>query len=63
LFAIIAAIIFAIMAIMDLANANLGDVLTPGFLQILGFLCISLHLAGIGSGWRRGWRGRRPGRG
>ena len=61
MFAIIAAVIFAIMLIVDLANADLGDVLTQGFLQTAGFLCIALHLAGVG-GWSR-YRGRRPGRG
>jgi hypothetical protein len=63
LFAIIAAIIFALLLILDLANADLGQVLTPSFLSTLAFLCIALHLAGIGGGWRRGWRGRRPGPG
>jgi hypothetical protein len=63
MFAIIAAILFAIVLILDLANEDLGDVLTPGFLTTAAFLCIALHLAGLGSGWRRGFRGRRPGPG
>ena len=58
MFAIIAAVIFAVVLILDLAKTSLGDVLTPGFLTTLGFLCIALHLAGVGAGWRR-MRGRR----
>jgi hypothetical protein len=52
MFAIIAAVLFAVVLILDLAKTNLGDVLTPGFLTTAGFLCIALHLAGVGS-WRR----------
>ena len=65
MFAIIAAVLFAVVLILDLANESLGDVLTAGFLTTAGFLCIALHLAGVG-GWRRygrGYRGRRPGPG
>jgi hypothetical protein len=64
MFAIIAAILFGIVLILDLANQDLGDVLTPGFLVNLAFLCIALHLAGFGArrAWR-GYRGRRPGPG
>jgi hypothetical protein len=64
-FAVIAAVIFAVILILDLANTGLGPVLTTQFLTILAFLCIALHLAGIGTGWRygRGYRGRRPGPG
>jgi len=65
LFAIIAAVLFAVVLILDLANETLGSVLTAGFLTTAGLLCIALHLAGVG-GWRRyagGYRGRRPGRG
>ena len=61
MFAIIAAILFGIVLILDLANQDLGDVLSAGFLVNLAFLCIALHLAGIGAA--RGWRGRRPGPG
>jgi hypothetical protein len=60
-FAIIAAVLFAVVLILDLANESLGEVLTPGFLANAAFLCIALHLAGVG-GWtryRRGWRSRR----
>ena len=64
MFAVIAAVIFAIILILDLANTGLGPVLTTGFLTTLAFLFIALHLAGFGTGWRgRGYRGRRPGPG
>ncbi len=52
MFAIIAAVIFAIILILDLAKTNLGSVLTTEFLTILAFLFIALHLAGAG-GWSR----------
>ena len=65
MFAIIAAVLFAIVLILDLANESLGEVLTPGFLTTAAFLCIALHLAGAGAwgGRVRGYRGRRPGPG
>lgn len=62
MFAIIAAVLFAIVLVLDLAGQDLGPVLTVGFLTTAGFLCIALHLAGAG-GWARYRRGRRPGRG
>ena len=50
MFAIIAAVIFAIVLILDLANVtNLGPVLSAGFLVNAGLLCIALHLAGAAS--------------
>jgi hypothetical protein len=61
MFAIIAAVLFGIVLVLDLANESLGEVLTPGFLTTLGFLFIALHLAGAGT-WAR-YRGRRPGPG
>lgn len=63
MFAIIAAVLFGIVLILDLANQDLGEVLTAGFLTTAGLLGIALHLAGLGTGWRRGYRGRRPGPG
>ncbi len=64
MFAIIAAVLFAIVLVLDLANETLGNVLTAGFLTTAGLLCIALHLAGVGAWGRRfGYRGRRPGAG
>lgn len=60
MFAIIAAVIFALALILDLANASLGDTITGGTLLIAGLLCIALHMAGIGTNVRgRNWRRRR----
>jgi hypothetical protein len=63
MFAIIAAVLFGIVLVLDLANKDLGPVLTASFLTVAGFLCIALHLAGAGAWARRSYRGRRPGRG
>ncbi|MGE5827143.1 MAG: hypothetical protein ACM30G_02115 [Micromonosporaceae bacterium] len=61
MFAVIAAVLFALVLVLDLANTSLGSVLTAGFLTTAGLLCLALHLAGAG-GWGRLYRGRRPGR-
>ncbi len=58
MFAIIAAVIFAIILILDLAKTSLGSVLTIGFLTTLGLFCLALHLASAG-GWRRFYSRRR----
>jgi len=62
MFAIIAAVLFAIVLVLDLADKDLGPVLSAGFLVNAGLLCIALHLAGVGSRLRS-YRGRRPGPG
>ncbi len=63
MFAIIAAVLFAIVLVLDLADkTDLGPVLSVGFLVNAGLLCIALHLAGAGSRLRS-YRGRRPGPG
>ena len=62
MFAIIAAVLFAIVLVLDLADKDIGPVLTAGFLVNLAFLCIALHLAGA-AGRIRSYRGRRPGPG
>ncbi len=54
MFAIIAAILFALALLFELAKAGFGDVVTVGTLTTAGLLCVALHLAGIGAGWR--WR-------
>ncbi|HWG97819.1 MAG TPA: hypothetical protein VNV66_00480 [Pilimelia sp.] len=64
--AIVAAILFGLALLLDLLNVSAGAdaVLHPSTLTIAGLLCVALHLAGVGAGWRgRGFRGRRPGRG
>ena len=64
MFAIIAAVLFAVVLVLDLADKPdaLGAVLSTEFLVNAGLLCIALHLAGAGSRLR-GYRGRRPGPG
>lgn len=58
--AIVAAVVFGLALILDLAGASLGPIGT-GTLVTLGLLLIALHLAGIGAArrsfnWRRARR-------
>jgi hypothetical protein len=55
--AILAAIIFGLALLLDLADANVGDALNNTTLVTAGLFCIALHLAGVGSGFN--WRRRR----
>ncbi|MBW4719894.1 hypothetical protein [Saccharothrix obliqua] len=52
MFAIIAAVVFGLALLLDLANASLGSVLDGGTLVTAGLLCVALHLAGVGAGTR-----------
>ncbi|WP_200210109.1 hypothetical protein [Micromonospora coerulea] len=68
--AILAAIVFGFALLLDFLNSNLGapDLFNNWTLALIGFLLLSLYLAGVGSGTRgagggRWYRGRRPGRG
>ena len=57
--AIVAAALFALALILDLAKASLGTI-TSSTLLIAGLLCVALHMAGIGANARgRNWRRRR----
>jgi hypothetical protein len=59
MFAVIAAILFAVALLIDLLGANTGPILDVGTLSLAGFLCIALHLAGAGT-WTAGrWSNRR----
>jgi hypothetical protein len=59
-FAIIAAVLFGLALILELAGRDLGPVLDQGTLTTAGLLCVALHLAGVATAWRgRGWRRRR----
>ena len=55
MFAIIAAIVFGFALLLDLLGTDLGapDALNTSTLTVAGLLCIALHLAGVGTGWRR----------
>ncbi|MBY8875319.1 hypothetical protein K7640_26140 [Micromonospora sp. PLK6-60] len=68
--AILAAIVFGFMLLLDFLNTNLGapDLFNTHTMMLLGLLLLSLYLAGVGNGPRGGgggrwYRGRRPGRG
>jgi hypothetical protein len=56
LFAIAAAIVFAIAFILDIADTGTGRLFNPGTLTILGFLLLALHLAPLGTLSTRRWR-------
>ena len=49
MFAVIAAILFAVALLIDLLGADTGPILDVGTLSLAGFLCIALHLAGAGA--------------
>jgi hypothetical protein len=62
--AVIAAVIFGLDLLLDLANVSLGNTITTTTLLLAGLLCLALHLAGVGgpvpaltAGGRR-WRRR-----
>jgi hypothetical protein len=51
-FAIIAAVIFGLALILDLADATISTAIDGGTLLVAGLLCVSLHLAGVGTSFR-----------
>jgi hypothetical protein len=58
-FAFVAAILFGLALILDLASGpSLGPVINAGTLSTAGLLCIALHFMGLGTGWdwRKQWR-------
>jgi hypothetical protein len=63
-FAVIAAILFGLALLLDLARANLGSTITVQTLTIAGLLFLALQWAiGARLSGRRPYWGRRPGRG
>jgi hypothetical protein len=57
--AIIAAVLFALALLFQLANISIS-VITANVLMIAGLLCVALHLAGVGNTVRvRGYTRRR----
>ncbi|ACU39316.1 hypothetical protein [Actinosynnema mirum] len=50
--ATIAAVIFGLALLLDLANASLGSVIEPATLTLAGLLFLALHMAGVGSALR-----------
>jgi hypothetical protein len=53
--AIVAAIIFGLALLLDLADVDVGDAFTNATLVTAGLFCLALHLAGVGAAWQ--WRG------
>jgi hypothetical protein len=56
--AIIAAVLFGLALIFELAGISL-NIISSQVLVVAGLLCVALHLAGVGattSGWRRARR-------
>jgi hypothetical protein len=51
--AIVAACVFGLALILDFADVRTGDALSATTLMFLGLLLLALHMAGVGSGWRR----------
>ncbi|GII93914.1 hypothetical protein [Sinosporangium siamense] len=49
--ALVAAVLFLLALIFDLANVAVGSVLTVSTLTTAGLLFAALHLAGVGSTW------------
>jgi hypothetical protein len=50
--AILAVIIFVIAFIIRVTSTATDAVFAPASLVILGLICLALHLAGLGTGWR-----------
>jgi hypothetical protein len=53
LFAIVAAVIFAIAFILDLVGKSYNNLFNAGTLTVLGLVFVALHLAPLGSLGRR----------
>jgi hypothetical protein len=55
--AIVAAAIFTLALLFELAKTHIGDVFTASTLLMAGLICLALYLAGLGGGVR-GYRTR-----
>ncbi len=55
--AVVAAIIFGLALLLDLADVEVGDAFTNATLITAGLFCLALHLAGVGAAWN--WRNTR----
>ena len=51
MFAIIAAVIFAIAFLLDVTGTATNAIFAPASLLLLGLACLALHIAGIGTAW------------
>lgn len=52
MFALIAAVLFLLALIFEIANVAVGGVLTATILTTAGLLCVALHLMGLGAAWK-----------
>jgi len=59
MFAIAAAVLFALALLFQLAGIDLGQVVNVSTLTTAGFLCIALHMCGIATSRRSFSRRRR----
>jgi hypothetical protein len=59
--AMVAAVLFAIALIFNLAGTTLGTHIGSGTFIAAGLMCLALHQAGVGTStnWRRSYRRRR----
>jgi hypothetical protein len=57
--AITAAIIFAIAFLLNATSTATDAVFSPMSLLLVGLVCLALHLAGLGTGWKVPSRRRR----
>lgn len=53
MFAIIAAILFAIALVIHATGTATAAIFSVTSLALAGFICVALHVAGYGSGWPR----------
>lgn len=51
MFALIAALLFVLALVFEVAGIAVGGVVTVATLGTAGLLCVALHLMGIGAGW------------
>jgi hypothetical protein len=59
MFAVIAAVLFALALLFHITGTGIAPLLTIDTLTTAGLLCVALHLAGFGTTWRgRRWRRR-----
>ncbi|MET9458532.1 hypothetical protein ABZY05_26220 [Streptomyces canus] len=57
--AIISAVLFFISFLINAADISTNDTFSSTNIMLLGLMVLALHVAGIGSGWSVGGRGRR----
>ncbi|MET7331918.1 hypothetical protein [Nonomuraea sp. NPDC005650] len=51
MFALVAALLFVIALVFEIAGLAVGSVVTVTTLGTAGLLCVALHLMGVGAGW------------